>query len=177
MKFSKALLVFLFFLFLINIAKAQYYAYPGECIQIQSNAPLICIPANASANETFNFTFQFTFEVPERVEYRGFVKYQNITQNITIEKPIPYIPEEINQTIESLNKSLEEKEEIIANQSLIINELNSTIEKIKLEYEKRIFLYLPFFLGAITAILIILLKPFLKDIFKKIKKGEKNEKS
>jgi hypothetical protein len=127
-------------------------------------------------------TIRVDVEKPEaitltRTEYLPgvVIKYKNITQNITIEKPVPYIPEEVNQTIESLNKSLEEKEEIIANQSLIINELNSTIEKIKLEYEKRIFLYIPFFFGAIIAILIILLEPFLKDIFKKIKKVKKSE--
>jgi hypothetical protein len=164
MKFSKTLLTFIFFLFLINIAKAQYYAYPGECIQIQSNSPLICIPANASANETFNFTFQFTFEIPEKVEYRGFVKYKNITQNITIEKPVPYIPEEVNQTIENLNKSLEEKENLILN--LTIESLSKNLE-IKDLTNKMAVLSILFYLLIVSLLIYIF---YLKLRIQKVKK-------
>jgi hypothetical protein len=79
-------------------------------------------------------TIRVDVEKPEaitltRTEYLPgvVIKYQNIT----IEKPVPYIPEEINQTIESLNKSLEEKEEMIANQSREIENLKINLDKLK----------------------------------------------
>jgi hypothetical protein len=94
------------------------------------------------------------------------IKYQNIT----IEKPVPYIPEEINQTIESLNKSLEEKENLILN--LTIESLNKNLEIKNLTNEITILLISFYLLIAMMISLLI----YIFDLnlrIKKMKKGEK----
>lgn len=161
-------LIFLFFLLFGGLVQAepQYYAYPGECIQIQSDYPLICIPANASANETFKLTYNLTMEIPEivRTEYiQGVViKYENITNVTTIiqnqTQNQTYIPEKINETIENLknlNEILKEREELILK---LINESQNKISEIENEL---------IILFAFVVILILFLYYFTRKVYPK----------
>jgi hypothetical protein len=105
------------------------------------------------------FTYTYGIEIPEVTKEYHYTSVGTIREieykNITIEKPVPYIPEEVNQTIEDLNKSLKEKEELILNQSKEIESLKLNLDKLKLA---NIFLqYLFSTLVLITILLFIIL--------------------
>jgi len=97
---------------------------------------------NPASNNTCNIYMVYTqiIELPEKREI--YIHYSetpiifNTTLNQTIlekEKIIPYIPEEVNKTINELNKQLEEQKEINKERLDVILHLMSKIENLEKE--------------------------------------------
>ena len=97
---------------------------------------------NPASNNTCNIYMVYTqtIELPEKreiyIHYSETPIIYNTTLNQTIlekEKIIPYIPEEVNKTINELNRQLEEQKEINKERLDVILHLMSKIENLEKE--------------------------------------------
>ena len=127
MKTSTPLFLF-FFLPSFSLLTHAYSLYPGECMRFATEVSTynFCIPANASANETFTFKYQI---LVHKKTVGGGTKY--IPQPIYYENTTKI--EELNETINQLNKTLLEKEEDVEK---LLNYTNYLLALNKQKYEQ-----------------------------------------